>query len=110
MRIQTLIATAAVAATTTGAVAMGPLDRNGDGMLTEREFAPIAAKGAVFERFDSNSDGLLSEPEYNEGIWAVANRDMDTTDLDLRDMKRRDWLTRAFHYEVEDLRIADRTN
>ena len=46
----------------------GPLDVDGDGFLTQEEFAPIRDFGAQFVAYDSNGDGLLSKPEYNEGV------------------------------------------
>ena len=46
----------------------GPLDTDGDGMLTEEEFAPVAAMGGTFVGFDADGDGMVSQIEYNESV------------------------------------------
>ena len=49
----------------------GPLDTDGDGMLTEEEFAPIAGMGGTFVGFDKDGDGMISQIEYNESVDAI---------------------------------------
>ena len=98
MRIKsTFAALSAAALLTTGAIAAshgGALDADGDGMLTEEEFTPIADMGASFAAYDSDSDGMVSQEEYNEGIRSLANpEDGEETEEVL---KKRDELSRMF--------------
>ena len=86
------------------AFAMGPLDADGDGTLTEAEFEPIAAMGASFTAYDSDGDGVLSKPEYNDGVIALADRDGTggSNDLDGEELKMADELQAMFSNEVDD--------
>ena len=90
-------ALAAAALFATGAIAAshgGALDADGDGMLTEEEFAPIATMGASFAAYDSDGDGMLSEEEYNEGVRELANE--DGGDLSQAELEKVDELTKMF--------------
>ena len=82
----------------------GPLDVDGDGVLTQEEFAPIEALGASFIAYDSNGDGVLQEVEYNEGVRTLANEDGDGS-LSPEEFQRVDELTRMF-----SMADADRDN
>ena len=64
----------------------GPLDANGDGMLSEAEFA----------RYDSNGDGMISKPEYDDEVRNLATRDGTPNSLDAEEMQRYDTLTLLF--------------
>lgn len=106
MKILTTLAAAALAATVSTAQAdpMGPLDADGDGMLTEQEFEIIANMGAQFTAYDSDGDGLLSEAEYMEGVQTLAadlSGSPDSKDT-TRAQQRTDELTRIFSNEVGD--------
>ena len=84
--------------TTAGAFAAahgGPLDTDGDEMLTEEEFGPVADMGVQFAAVDSNGDGMVSEAEYNEAMRSVANEDGDGS-LTPAEFQRYDELTRMF--------------
>lgn len=74
----------------------GPIDANGDGVLTPAEFAPVERMGgARFDVFDKDGDGVVSKLEFNSGIQDVVDgRDGNREDNDA--MNRRDQLTRAF--------------
>ena len=82
----------------------GPLDTNGDGVLSEEEFQPIRDLGAQFAAYDSDGDGVLSQPEYNEGVRSLASEDGDS-DLNVEELQRLDELTRMF-----SMANADRDN
>ena len=106
--MKTMLATVAGFALMTGIAAaqvavnpQGPLDADGDGFLTEAEFAPVQDFGANFVAFDSDGDGLLSEPEYNEGVRILADREKDN-DLNDIELQRYDELARMFDNEVAD--------
>ena len=103
----TIIAKMAAAAsiallTTSGAFAAahagieGPLDADGDGMLTEEEFEPIAALGAQFTAYDSDGDGMLSEEEYNEGVRSIVEPDGNGSSLNPDQARTLDELTALF--------------
>ena len=101
------IGAAAVLALTIGAAQadpMGPLDVDGDAMLTPEEFAPIAEMGASFAAYDSDGDGMLSETEYNEGVQQLAADLANSPDDEnsARALQRTDELTRIFDNEVGD--------
>ena len=80
---------------------MGPLDADGDGFLTEEEFAPIQDMGAQFVAYDSDGDGLLSQAEYNEGVRDLADED-GSDSAGPREAQRVDELTRLFDSEIGD--------
>ena len=98
MTIKSKITAVAVASLfATGAFAAshgGALDADGDGMLTEEEFAPIAEMGAQFVAYDSDGDGMVSEAEYNEGIRSLANPDDGEETEEV--LAKRDELARMF--------------
>ena len=79
----------------------GPLDVDGDGFLTEEEFAPIRDFGAQFVAYDSDGDGLLSKPEYNEGVRNLVDTG-NTNDIGPEEQARIDELTRMFSNELAD--------
>lgn len=109
---QTLAAAAATFFLASAAHAMGPLDADGDGSLTEEEFAPIAEMGADFAAYDSDGDGALSQEEFNEGVRALANDD-DTGgggSLDEDELKKLDEITAMFSNEVDDQTVLDLFN
>lgn len=79
----------------------GPLDADGDGFLTQEEFAPIRDFGAQFTAYDSNGDNLLSEEEYNEGVRSLADAD-SSNELSVDEAQRWDELARMFDQEIAD--------
>ena len=85
--------------TSAGALAAshgGPLDADGDGMLTEEEFAPAANMGMVFAGVDSDGDGMVSEAEYNDAARDAADEDGSGGSLNNDEFTRYDELTRMF--------------
>ena len=74
----------------------GALDADGDGMLTEEEFGPIASMGASFAAYDSDGDGMLSQEEYNEGLRELVDEDGDGSSLSPEEMQKLDEMTKMF--------------
>ena len=61
------------------AQALGPMDKNGDGMISEAEFD---AERATFSRngfrgYDVNEDGVITEDEYATGTFRRYDADGD---------------------------------
>ena len=79
----------------------GPLDVDGDGVLTLEEFQPIRDLGAQFTAYDSDGNGVLSPEEYNEGVRSLASED-GSDELSDAELKRLDELTRMFKYARAD--------
>ena len=77
MNIFTKLTTAAAIALVAGSAYAqgvffdGPLDADGDDMLTQEEFAPIADRGGSFIGFDNDGDGMISEVEYNNNVASL---------------------------------------
>lgn len=84
---------------------VGPLDADGNGQLTEAEFAPIAEMGASFIAYDSDGDGLVSQPEYDDGVRKLADdigARNGSSSMNERDLQKLDELTRLFDQENAD--------
>ena len=93
------LAAAALAAimlglTSTAYAAMGPIDANGDGVLSRAEFGPIEEMGASWVVFDANQDGVVSQLEFNQEAANLVSNTPNSLDRDqARDL---DQLTAAF--------------
>lgn len=64
MRLAALMVSALLALPAFAQEGFRALDRNGDGVLSQREAMPDPRVGENFERLDANGDRVLSAREY----------------------------------------------
>ena len=105
----TTIALSAILATSGAAFAAshgGALDADGDGMLNEAEFEPVAAMGADMAGIDSDGDGMVSQAEYNDAARTLADADANG-ELDADEFTKYDELTRQFNQAAADREAID---
>ena len=75
----------------------GPLDTDGDGMLSQEEFVQVEALGGTFVAFDKDGDGMVSQIEYNESVDGLVNSiEQDKAADNARTKDQIDELTRLF--------------
>jgi hypothetical protein len=59
--------------------AFGDWDGNGNGVIDSNEFATGFGDNGVYDGWDANSDGSLSEDEFNDGVFGAYDRNDNDT-------------------------------